>query len=186
MTQLHLLPPGGKTQSSRSANGITPPPRANSLSPGVPLPSVSDRRTGWAARHWLIVVTTLFLSSFISCTSDTTDTAPVVKVCTTIDAPEDCPGDQTEFTVGDSLFVHLVSPEPFEAQQIIGKILRLSGTDTISLGARMISIAPDQRAVVQDLPFHEFGSQAAGTFLLEFMNEKNQLVAKKEITIVGS
>ena len=172
MTHQPPLPPSNKTS----------PSRAGTPNPCVPLPSVSDRQLGRSVSLIIVVI----LSTLSACRSDTTGTAPIVKVCTTTTAPEECAGDQTEFTVGDSLSAHLVTTEPFETQQMIGRILRLSGTDTITLGARMISVEADQRTVVQNLPFHEFGQQAAGTFLIEFVDNNNRLIAKKEIIILDN
>ena len=102
------------------------------------------------------------------------------------DALEDCAADQTEFFVGQQLSARLIASEPFSTRQIIGKIHRLTDTDTIPLGTRIIQLQTEQRSVEQDLPFHEYGKQAAGTFLIEFVDETNEPIAKKEITIIDS
>ena len=130
--------------------------------------------------RYVLTVCVFCLALFPACTSEPD---PAVTICPTTNVPEDCAGDQTEFSVGQPLSAHLVASKPFPTRQVIGKILRLSGTDTIPLGSQMISLEPDQQSVVQSLPFHEFGQQAAGTFLIEFVNENNQVIAKKEIRI---
>ena len=130
--------------------------------------------------YWLGLA---IVSVFAACTSDR---EPTITFCDTRDRQELCTGNQTEFLVGQKLSVRLESEKPFKAQQVIGKILRLTETDTIPLGSRVVSPASDQRSIIQDLPFHEFGTQAKGTFLIEFVNENNQVIAKKELTIMGN
>ena len=94
-----------------------------------------------------------------------------------------CTADQTEFSVGQQLYVQLAADEPFEAQQVVGNILKLTEKDTVSLGSRTITLEPGQQSFVQTLPFHEFGSEAAGTFLISFVDENGQLIAEKNLTI---
>ena len=122
---------------------------------------------------------------FSACTSADTEPTAVVTVCLTADAPENCTNDQAEFLVGQSLSARLATSDTFATGQVIGRILRLTDTDTLPLGSQMIPVEPNQRAIVQSLPFHEFGPQAAGDFLIEFMDERNQLIAKKKITITA-
>lgn len=121
------------------------------------------------------------LIMFSACTSE--ESAFTVAVCSDPTDLALCSEDQTEFTVGQSLSVRLEAKEPFKERQIIGKILRLTETDTISLGARVITPQPNQRLITQNLPFHEFGAQSAGTFLIEFLDESNQVLTQKRITI---
>ena len=111
------------------------------------------------------------------------DSAPKVTICETTVPLEDCSEGQIEFSVGQQLSAHLVANEPFATPTVVGKILRLIDTDTIPLGTRIITPRPDQQSIVQALPFHEFGAQAEGTFLVQFVDESNQLIAEKAFTI---
>ena len=106
-----------------------------------------------------------------------------VMICETDTTSKGCAEDQNKFTVGQQLSAHLIAGKPFVAQTIIGKILRLSGSDTIPLGNRMITLEPGQQSIVQSLPFHEFGEQAKGQFLVQFVDGQNQLIAEKAFTI---
>ena len=130
---------------------------------------------------WLFL-TLLCLTLSSACTSDV-DQLPVIIICDTPDTPEECTGDQTEFFVGQQLSARLVAAEPFATRQIIGKIHRLMDTDTIPLGTQMIQLQPGQQSVEQDLPFHEFGKQAAGNFLIEFVDDSNRVIAQRDLTI---
>lgn len=94
-----------------------------------------------------------------------------------------CTEDQTEFSVGQQLYVQLASSEPLDAQQVVGKILRVTEKDTVSLGSQIIALEPDQQYFIQTLPFHEFGPEAAGTFLISFVDEKDRVIAEKKLTI---
>ena len=111
------------------------------------------------------------------------DAGPIISFCEVTDSLTACRGDQAEFSVGQELKVYLESERPLEAQQVVGKILRITEKDTISLGSRVFSLEPEQRSIVQNLPFHEFGPQAAGRFLIEFVDENDQVIAQKELTI---
>ncbi len=117
---------------------------------------------------------------FTACTNDN---GPVVTVCETDSSQTDCSEAQTDFSVGQRLSVYLEVPEPLGTRQIIGKIKRVTETDTLPLGAQPISVAPEQQSFTQTLPFHDFGPQAAGTFLIEFVDDTDRLIANKEITI---
>ncbi len=136
-----------------------------------------------SVRSWIGLLSVFAASLLVACTAAT---EPTITFCDTPQESEPCTGNQTEFPVGQKLFVRLASDAPFTEQQIIGKILKLTETDTIPLGSRVVSPASDQRVIVQDLPFHEFGAQAKGTFLIEFVDENNQVIAKKELTIRDS
>ena len=121
-----------------------------------------------------------FVSVLPACTSDAETT---ITFCETTGSPQPCSGDQTEFSTGQRLSVYLEAAHPLEARQVVGNILRLLENDTIPLGTRPFVVEPDQRLIVQDLPFHEFGPQAAGRFLIEFVDENDQVMARKELTI---
>ncbi len=108
---------------------------------------------------------------------------PTITFCDAPGEPMPCTDNQTEFSVGQQLYVQVVSSEPFEAQQVTGKILRVTDKDTVSLGARNITLEPDQRSFTQTLPFHEFGPEAAGTFLISFVDENGEVIAEKELII---
>ena len=121
---------------------------------------------------WLIVLP--------ACSSDST---PKVTICETTVSLEDCSENQIEFSVGQQLSAHLVANEPFATPTVVGKILRLIDTDTIPLGTRIITPRPDQQSIVQALPFHEFGAQAEGDFLVRFVDGNDRLIAEKAFTI---
>lgn len=108
---------------------------------------------------------------------------PTITFCNVPGEPVSCTDDQTEFSVGQQLYVQLASSKPLEAQQVVGKILRVTEKDTVSLGSRTITPEPDQRYFIQTLPFHEFGPEAVGTFLISFVDENGQLIAEKNLTI---
>jgi hypothetical protein len=132
----------------------------------------------------LVAVGLFLVSALSSCTQNTAPT-PTITICDMPDSQGPCADDQEQFSVGQKLFARLEADEPFQSQQIIGKILRLTDADTIPLGARVVTPQADQRTVVQSLPFHEFGPQAAGTFLIEFIDESERVLAQKQITISG-
>lgn len=138
--------------------------------------SVSNRRPS----RWAKLLPLLITSLLAACANHS---EPTVSICDTATPTEDCPEDQAEFSVGQQLSAHLIADEPFAARTIIGKILRLSNTDTIPLGNRMITPEPNQQSIVQTLPFHEFGAQAEGRFLVQFVDENNQLIAEKAFAI---
>lgn len=135
---------------------------------------LSNRRYG---------ITSVFGGLLVGLFACSSGPEPAVFICNTATQSEPCQSTQHRFTTGQSLSAHLVADEPLVAQTIIGKILRLVDTDTIPLGTRIITPEPDQRTIVQTLPFHEFGAQAAGTFLIQFVDERNQVIAEKKITI---
>ena len=170
-----LLPPADKNSPSLKVGGRPAKPNEKWAIAYAVLSMLSHRAILRGSVIVLLCTTTV-------CTPDRSS-SPVVTICATTGSPEACAGDQQTFVTGQRLSAYLVSDQPFAAQQVIGKILRLADTDTIPLGTRMISLEENQRSVVQDLPFHEFGQQAAGTFLIEFVDQDNQLIAKKEITI---
>ena len=175
------LPPDNKDrQSPLLANG-TFVPHPELPSSGVE-PLKSGTRYSLSTQHSGLLLTLLCLTLFSDCTSDVAQ-LPVIIICDTHSASEDCSDDQTEFFVGQQLSARLVAAEPFATRQIIGKIHRLMDTDTIPLGTRIIQLQPDQQSVEQDLPFHEFGRQAAGRFLIEFVNDRDQVIAQRDLTI---
>lgn len=132
-----------------------------------------------------IVFSLVIASIGWACTSpDQVPSGPTITFCEISDQP--CRSDHTEFLTGQKLQVRLDSDTPFEEQQIIGKILRLTEADTIPLGVQVISPAPDQQSIVQHLPFHEFGAQAAGTFLIKFVDGNDQAIAEKTLTIIDN
>ena len=133
----------------------------------------------------LVAISLFLISALPSCTQNTA-LIPTITICDTPDPQEPCADDQEQFSVGQKLFARLEADEPFQSQQIIGKILRLTDADTIPLGARVVTPQADQRTIVQSLPFHEFGPQAAGTFLIEFIDESERVLAQKQITISGA
>lgn len=128
----------------------------------------------------ILAIVLLGLALLSACASNS---GPEVTICDTATPTENCTESQNEFSVGQRLSAHLAADEPFAVQSIIGKILRLTDTDTIPLGARIISPEPNQRSIVQTLPFHEFGAQAEGNFLVQFVDENDRLIAEKAFTI---
>ena len=108
---------------------------------------------------------------------------PTITFCDVPGEPMPCTDNQTEFLVGQQLYVQLSSSEPFEAQRVTGNILRITDEDTISLGSRNIILELNQQSFIQNLPFHEFGPEATGTFLISFLDENGQLIAERTLTI---
>lgn len=132
----------------------------------------------WATKQVVNYFLVLLLAGMAACATDAT---PSLTFC---EEPTPCPKGQTDFLVGQSLYVHLASGEPLVAQQIVGSILRVTDKDTASLGSRTITLTPNQQSLVQSLPFHEFGPEAVGTFLIRFTDEDNQLIAEKNLHIL--
>lgn len=122
----------------------------------------------------------LLLAVLLGC-----DSTPKLTItfCDTPGEPMPCIEDKTEFLVGQQLYVQLASSEPLDAQQVVGKILKVTEKDTVSLGSRTITLEPNQQSFIQTLPFHEFGPAAVGSFLISFVDENGQLVAEKKLTI---
>ncbi len=128
---------------------------------------------------------TLFGLSLTGLSGCDSASEPTITFCDAPGEPMPCANNQTEFSVGQQLYVQLASSKPFEGQQLIGNILRVDGQDTISLGSRTITLEPNQRSFTQTLPFHEFGPEAVGTFLISFVDENGQLVAERELKILN-
>lgn len=125
----------------------------------------------------------LLFAGLVACDSGAEFT---ITFCDTSVEPLPCSEAQTEFSVGQPLYVRLVSSKSFEATRLEGKILRLTQKDTITLGSRIITLEPGQQSFIQTLPFHEFGPEAVGAFLIRFVNEDNQLVVERKLTITES
>lgn len=109
-----------------------------------------------------------------------------VTFCQSLNAQGQCISQQDTFKVGDSIWVQLTSTHPFEEKEINGHIYRLGESDSLSLGDKVLPIEPGDTYVIQALPFHEFGYEAEGRFSIVFVDEKQQFLARKKLTIVGN
>ena len=87
--------------------------------------------------------------------------------------------------MGDRIQVQLTATHPFETKEIAGFIYRLGESDSIALGNKTLSVSPGDEYVIQPLPFHEFGTEAVGSFSVVFVDENRQFLAKKNLTIVS-
>ncbi|MEQ9438208.1 MAG: PilZ domain-containing protein [Cyclobacteriaceae bacterium] len=115
-----------------------------------------------------------------SCTSEPVLT---IEFCEELTADDQCPSDRDQFKLGERVFVRLSSDKPFETKTITGKIVRLENEKRYELGDKNFELEPGSTYVTQNIPFHEFGFNALGTFSIEFSDESGQLLAKREVKV---
>ena len=107
----------------------------------------------------------------------------VIRFCESLDQNEQCRTDRDHFTLGERVYVNLESESPFTTDKIHGTIYRQTEETKIPLSDKYFEIEPGQTSITQNIPFHEFGHEAIGTFSIEFTDENEQLIAKREVTI---
>lgn len=109
-----------------------------------------------------------------------------IKFCDSLDQQDQCEGDRSQFAVGQEIYVRFEFGEAFDGKEISGKICRIAENDTIVLGDKKFELKAEDYYVIQDLPFHEFGMAALGNFIIRFEDEKEQVLAEKQISIISS
>ena len=137
-----------------------------------------NNRLASVARH--VVIGMISLGMVVSCASQPEMT---VTFCQSLNAQGQCISQQDTFQVEDSIWMQLTSTHPFEGKEINGHIYRLGESDSLSLGDKVLSVEPGDTYVIQALPFHEFGYEAVGNFSIVFVDEKQQLLARKTLVI---
>lgn len=131
----------------------------------------------------LILLLLGLMSLLFSCSPEPDIT---IQFCESLDQNDQCSVDRNQFKLGEKVFVRCESEAPFVARKIIGKIYRLEKDRQIPLSSKEFNLTPGNTYITQNIPFHEFGYEALGNFLVEFVDDKNQLLAKREITITDS
>ena len=109
-----------------------------------------------------------------------------IKFCDMLDQQEQCEGDKNQFTIGQEIYVRFEFGDAFEGKEINGKICRITESDTIVLGDKKFELKPEDHYIIQDLPFHEFGMEALGNFIIRFEDGQEHLIAEKKLSIVSS
>lgn len=122
----------------------------------------------------------LLISMVLGCS---TQPEAVIKFCDALDQNEQCPTDRDHFTLGERVYVSLESNSPFETKKINGNIYRLTQDMKIPLSNKYFDLEEGDTFISQSIPFYEFGQEAIGTFSIEFTDENDQMIAKRELTI---
>jgi hypothetical protein len=125
---------------------------------------------------WLVVI----VSMEVGCSPQPEAT---IRFCESLSQNEQCQTDRNHFILGEQVYVNLEFGSSLEAEQVKGTIYRLDQDMKIPLSSKTFEIKPKDHFVSQNIPFHEFGYEAIGTFSIEFTGENDQLIAKREVTI---
>ncbi|WPP48413.1 hypothetical protein [Catalinimonas niigatensis] len=107
----------------------------------------------------------------------------VIKFCDSLDQNEQCQTDRDHFRLGERVYVSLESNSSFETKRINGNIYRLTEDMKIPLSNKYFDLEEGDTFISQSIPFHEFGQEAIGTFSIEFTDENDQVIAKRELII---
>ena len=122
----------------------------------------------------------VLISLLTGCAADPTLT---IEFCESLNTNDQCPTDRDQFNLGDRVYVRFSSDIPFETTKITGRIFRLDSEKKQELGEKEFELEPGTTYVTQNIPFHEFGMGALGTFSIEFSDESGRVMAKREVTI---
>lgn len=142
-----------------------------------------DRKQDW----WITQIKSILLIGIISSLWGC-ESVPEMSItfCESLNPQEHCPESGQQFVMGKPVFVMLSSEDPFVTKKITGRILRVQEAkgELIPLGVKEFAIDPGESFITQSIPFQEFGTEAVGTFKVMFLDEQDQLMAERELTIV--
>ncbi|WKN40785.1 hypothetical protein [Tunicatimonas pelagia] len=119
----------------------------------------------------------------ISCSSDA-ESGFAINFCESYEVDDNCRNSENTFKLGSPVYVHFTSDEPLEGNVVIGRILRIAADGSeYELGLKQFDLEPETTYLIQSIPFQNFGTNALGTFLIEFSNETGQVLADRELII---